>query len=283
MGTSISNLNGVQQNALFHLSKSLKRVLRPLMIICYGHRSSISFQSSAFFNAGIEKNMSSVFDIFIMVSDEEILSDGTLYELARRSCQDKSVDNLMIFRKRDVLLNLQHKNRFFSTVLRGGILMHGNKDTLQLLPSSLSVPAFNTDREKLVLKRLLQQAQYSIGLAVQNLQNDRYDPQLNLLLLNEGATYCLRYFMAAHWGIEINGNFKQLLSFSGNVSTLLKDLFPNNTMEETVLFHVINGSFIDEGFCPGPGMIQTLLKRVTKMLAVSHSAVQRKMAQLLPV
>lgn len=44
MKTSISNLNGEQQNILNHLCENLKRALSPLMIICYGHRSETAFK-----------------------------------------------------------------------------------------------------------------------------------------------------------------------------------------------------------------------------------------------
>jgi hypothetical protein len=62
----------------------------------------------------------------------------------------------------------------------------------------------------------------------------------------------------------------------------LKMIFPCNTMEEVILFHIINLDLIDEGFCLRDTIIRTLFKRVSKMIAASQSCAQRKIAQLLP-
>lgn len=281
MRTSISNLNGEQQNILHHLSKCLKRTIRPLMIICYGHRSSVCFQSSAFFNAGMEKKNSSVFDLFILIRDDEILPDSALQEIARRSSPDGRADNLIFFRMKDVLINLEHQNRFFSSIFRSGILLYGDKSSLKLLPHPLPPVCFTNDREKELLYKLLQHAQKCAAEVEHHLKHGSDNPQLSLILLNEAAACAVRYFMVAYWGIDIHGDLKQLLSFSENINPALKNVFPNNTAEEVLLFHLINLSFIDQGFCPGAFTIQTLFKRVLKMIAIGQHAAQKKIAQLL--
>lgn len=282
MRTSISNLNGDQQNILNHLSKNLKRAVKPLMIICYGHRSSITFQNSAFSNCGIEKKSQSVFDLFLIISDEEILPDSSILEIARRNCDENTIDNLMVFRMHDVLLNLKHKSRFFSGIFRSGILLYGDKNALAMIPHPLPPVCFAGNPEKAELLTLLQQAQQCLGKVERNLDNGHDDPQLNILLLNASAVYALRYFIAAYLGIDIRGGLRKLLSLSVNISNELNAVFPRSTMEEKILFHVINLSFIDEGFCPGPMVVQTLFKRVANMVAVSQGMVHRKLTQLLP-
>lgn len=283
MRTSVSNLNGDQQNILNHVSKNLKRALKPLMIICYGHRSSITFQNSAFSNSGIEKKSQSVFDLFLVISDEEILPDSSLLEIARRNCDGNTVDNMMIFRMRDVLLNLKHKSRFFSGIFRSGILLHGDKNALAMIPHPLPPVCFAGNAEKTELLTLLQQAQQCLKKVERNLDDGQDDPQLNILLLNASAVYALRYFISAYLGMDIRGGLRKLLTLSVNVSNELAAVFPGSTMEEKILFHVINLSFIDEGFCPGPTVVQTLFKRVSNMVAISQGMVHRKLAQLLPV
>jgi|GEM_PF-2975031 len=281
MRTSISNLNGVQQNALSHLSKNLKRSINPLMIICYGHRSSTTFQSSAFSNSGVEKRSSSVFDLFILISNDEVLPDSSILEIARRNCIEGNAANIIVFRMGHVLLALQNKNRFFSGIFRSGILLYGDKDAMKMLPHPLPPVCFVNRSEKEGLKSLLQHAQQCLAKVEQGLQDGYYDPQLNIILLNESCVYITRYYIAAYWGIEMHGDLKKLLNFTLNINSVLADLFPCNTMEESILFHVINLSFIDEGFCPGPVILETLTKRVGKMIAVSQGGAQKKIAQLL--
>lgn len=282
MRTSISNLNGDQQNVLSHISKNLKRAVKPLMIICYGHRSSITFQNSAFSNSGIEKRSQSVFDLFLVISDEEILPDSSLLEIARRNCDGNTVNNLMIFRMHDVLLNLKNKSRFFSGIFRSGILLYGDKNALAMIPHPLPPVCFAGNQEKAGLLNLLQHAQQCLRQVERNLNDGHDDPQLNIILLNASAVYALRYFIAAYLGMDIRGGLRKLLGLSVNVNNELNAVFPGSTVEEKILFHVINLSFIDEGFCPGPMVVQTLFKRVSNMIAISQGMVHRKLSQLLP-
>ncbi|SEA81673.1 hypothetical protein [Pedobacter hartonius] len=282
MRTSISNLNGEQQNKLNHLSRDLKRALNPLAIICYGHRAGVSFQSSAFLNSGVRKSNSSVFDIFLMINNDETLPDSVVLEIARRSCAAHTAGNIIVFRMQDVLLNLKNESRFFSSIFRNGILLHGNKNALRLLPAPLPPVCFTSDYEKQALHTLLQYSQQCLLRVEKNLKDGYDDPQLNLILLNESAVFSIRYFIAAYWGTEIQAGLNDLLKFSTNITDDLNGLFPCNTMEELIMFHVINLDLIDEGFCAGDALIRTLFKRVSRLVALSKSCAQRKIAQLLP-
>lgn len=239
MRTSISNLNGKQQNAVSHLSKSLKQALKPLMIICYGHRSSVTFQSSAFSATGLEKKNQSVFDVFIVISDDEILPDSSILEIARRNCSG-SADNLMIFRMNKVLSALQNKSRFFSGIFRNGILLHGNKDAVKMLPHPLPSVHFTTSHEKKGLSALLQHAQLYLKKVELNLAGGCDDPHLSIIFLNESCVSVLRYYIAAYCGFKMDGDLRMLLSFTKNINNTLIDQFPCNTMEEVILYHVIN-------------------------------------------
>jgi hypothetical protein len=282
MKTSISNLNGAQQNRLHHLSKGIKRTLNPLIIICYGHRASVKFQSSVFLESGSPKTSSSVFDIFLMISDEETLPNSSVLEIARRSSTADNIGNIMVFRMQEVLSGLQQKNKFFSGIFRKGILLHGNKNAVRLLPHPLPPVCFINADEKQELCILLQRAQQSLLKVERNLKTGCDDSHVNILLLNESAIFSLKYYIAAHWGITMEGKFKDLLRFTFNITGKLNQIFPCNTMEELILFHIINLSLIDEGFCPGDATVRTLFKRVSEMIAFSQSCVQRKIAQLLP-
>jgi hypothetical protein len=279
MKTTISNLNGQQQNALNHLSKSLRRAIQPLMIICYGHWSSTAFRSSVFLNTGMQKKNAAVFDIVIIVSDHEILPDSVLMEIAKRNSLGNPAERLIILRMADVLRNLEQNNRFFSLIFRKGIVLHASKEVLNMLPDPL--PAVNSIAalEKQRLDSLLQQARVCLNKAELALGSGTGDPGLITLLLNESAVFAARYFIAVYCGIELQGEFKKILNFSANISASLTAVFPRNTPEEQLLFHVINLTFIDEGFFPGMAILSILCKRVARLLAVSKSAAQQKLAE----
>jgi len=280
MKATISNLNGEQQNALNHLSKRLKVALRPLMIICYGHRSATTYKSSVFQHAGMEKNSSSVFDIMIIVDDDEVLPDSSLMEIAKRNSMGNPPERLIVLRMADVLVNLKHKNRFFSAIFRKGILLYANKDALKLIPHPLPVLNSIGIHEKQRLATFLQYAQECLDKVERDLSSGSSDLFLIMLLLNESAVYAGKYFIGAHCGIELQGDFKKIISFSANINTALTAIFPRNTPEEQLLFHIINLTFIEEGFFPGSALIEVLYKRIVSLIAVSQSHSQKKMAEL---
>lgn len=280
MRATISNLNGEQQNVLNHLSKNLRRALQPLMIICYGHRSSTTFKTSVFLNTGIEKKNSSVFDILIIVSDDEVLPDSSLMEIAKRNSLDNPPERLIVLRMADVLLNLEYKNRFFSAIFRKGILLHANKDALKLIPHPLPPLSSITIHETKRLATFLQYAQECLDRVERDLDSGENDPFLMMLLLNESAVYAGKYFIGAYCGIEMQGEFKKIINFSANINAALTEIFPRNTAEEQLLFHVINLTFIEEGFSAGSAIIRILCKRVAKLIAVSQAYSQKKIAEL---
>jgi len=283
MKTSISNLNGEQQNLLNHLNKNLKRALRPLMIICYGHRSGTIFKSSSFSKAGIEKKNWSAFDLVVLIDDNEVLPDLALQEIAVRNCRQNADDHVLVFRMREVLTDLERKNRFFASIFRHGILLHANKDALKLIPDRLPSVCFMSKQEKAHLFKLMKHAQQCLTRAEEELKENNADPYLSLLLLNESAIYAVRHFIVAHCGIEIRGELKDTLNFSVNINQQLTDIFPCSTIEEKLLFQIISLSFITEGYRPGPEILPILVNRIGKMISVSQSSSDRKTADLLPV
>jgi len=280
MRTTISNLNGEQQNILHHLSKRLKRTVQPIMIICYGHRSLTSFRTSVFGNTGIEKTNTAVFDILIVVSDDEVLPDSSLMEIARRNSMDNPPERLIILRMRDVLLNLEQRNRFFAAIFRKGIMLHANKDAIKMLPNPL--PASNSidisENQRLAI--FLKYAKECLNKAECDLNSVNNDPFMLMLLLNASAVYAGRYFIGAHCGIELKGDYKKIIDFSATLNTALTELFPRNTREEQLLFYVINLTFIDEGFFPGQAIIEILCKRISSMITVCQSLSQKRIAEL---
>ena len=150
-----------------------------------------------------------------------------------------------------------------------------------MLPHPLPSVHFITSQEKKGLSILLKHAQLYLKKVELNLDGECDDPHLSIIFLNESCVSILRYYIAAYCGFEMDGDLRTLLSFTKNINNTLIDQFPCNTMEEVILYHVINLSFIDEGFCPGPAILQILFKRVSKMLTVIQSSAQKKISTLL--
>lgn len=278
MKTSISNLNGEQQNKLHHLNKALKTALNPLAIVCYGHRSQINLHSSAFLNSGTVKTNISVFDIFLMLSDSEVLPDAVVLEIAKRCFKKDIAGNVIIFRLQEVLQGLQNRSRFFSAIFKKGILLYGNKNIMQNLPGHTPAVCPANDQEKQHLSILLRQAQGQLLKAERNLNGCISDLRSIIALLHESAVFSLRYFIVAHWGSDIHGDFKDLLKCTVNTGGEFSRIFPCDTTEEVVLMDIMNLSLLDEGYCPGNHTILTLVKRASKILSVSQRCVQRKIA-----
>lgn len=181
-----------------------------------------------------------------------------------------------------VLLGLQLKQRFFASIFRKGILMSANKEAVHALPNPLPAACFITNSEKERLFILRRHAKKHLAQVKKGLHDISADPYLMLLQLNESAVYILKYFILANCGLEIRENLKRTFNFSNNISDALLKVFPCDTTEEELLFHMMDLSFIDEGFCPGSEVIRILCKRITKMLAISEGISKIKIAELLP-
>jgi len=198
MSTSISNLNGEQQNGLHHLNKALKRALNPLAVICYGHRAQVNLQSAVCLNSVPVKINTSVFDIFLMISNDEALPDSTVLEIAKRCFSEDIAGNILVFRMREVLLGLLNRSRFFSVIFRKGILLQGNKIVMDALPiphPSAFVAAYH---EKQQLSSLLQRAQQHLLRAEILLKARISDTQLTVIHLHESVIFSLCYDTAAY-------------------------------------------------------------------------------------
>lgn len=281
MKTAIANLNGEQQNSLFHLSKKLKSALNPLMIICYGHRSATHIRTTAFAGAAVEKYNEAIFDIFLLISDDEVLPNSTLLEIARRNSSGYTADNILIFRMKDVLLNLNARNRFFASVFRKGILLYGNKNALKLLPSPLPAVCFTNRSERENIAALSRQAQRYLNEAKRQLKEEKPELQLVMYLLNKSAVSGVKQFILAHLGIDMEGELRTLLNLSLNINNELTAIFPANTIEEALLFNTLNLSMKEERFILQPSLVKVILERVAKLIAVSEACSQRKISTLL--
>lgn len=282
MRTSMSNLTGEQQNSLHHLAKALKRALNPIAIICYGHQANIDFQYSVFSKSGTVKNSTSVFDIFLMLSDADSLPDPAVLEIAKRCFPEHIAGHVIVFRRSEVLSGLKNGNRFFSCIFRKGVLLYGNKNAMPEFPGNIPSSGVMTYHERQQLSFLLQQARQSLFAAELNLKTGMDDIQSAIGSLHECVIFSLRYFIGACWGTELRGDLRDLLTCTSGTDKALARIFPCNTTEEAVLFDVLNLSLIDQGFSPGDRMVQTLFKRASGILAISRRAARRKMAELLP-
>jgi len=280
MTSSISHLNGDQQNKLNHLSKNLKNLVKPVAIICYGHRSTTYVQNSVFTNPATSTKKNTVFDIFLIINDHETLTEPTIKEMIKLNCGKNVTEHLLIFRLNEVISGLKDRNRFFLTVFKKGILLSGSNELLKLLPDSLSVPSLITVKEKRELGCLAAFAQRSIEAVKLNLLDDYLNPRECLINLNAAAVSVLRYYIAGICGIGACEDFKSLLEFSTGINDKLKRFFPANTPEEIIFMEIMNLSFIDEGFCPDASIIRTLCKRVATMITVSQSVVEQKFSAL---
>jgi hypothetical protein len=278
MRTSISNLNGEQQNRLHHLNKVLKRAIKPSAIICYGHRTQINFQHSAFLKSGDVKTNTSVFDIFLMISDDEPLPDTIVLKIAKRCFPKDIAGNIIVARMQEVLSGFRKGSRFFAGIFKKGIVLHGNSNVIQVLTGHFPPAGYFAGEEKQLLSSLLQQAQQQLLRAERSLKAGLSDTHTAIAGLHESVIFSLRYFIAAYWGTDLKGDCRTLLKCTANTNIEFSRVFPCNTTEETILLDLINLSLIDKGFCPGEQMLRTLSKRASAILALSQRHVQRKFA-----
>lgn len=262
MKNTISNLNGVQQNQLHHLSLSIRRTARPLLIVCYGYRSTATVQSSAFSGTCTVRKCHNEFDFFILIRKEECLSDDALREMILRSAGPGIRLNIIVYRQNRPALQRMKDRYFLKTICRNGIVLYGEPRKLfadqELSGQTVKMP--ETDH-----LQFLHTGRKQLREAGKILEKGPADLQYCLLLLNSAAFQAMKQLICTHWGYLPEGNLHTLAGYAATISPLPAALFPCSTIEEKLLYNLLLLNYIDEGFCPAAPLLQVLHQRVSKL------------------
>ncbi|MGJ7033423.1 hypothetical protein [Niabella hirudinis] len=133
MKNYINQLNGKEQNAVHCIKKLIATQLDPLLIYCFGYKTSVSTRRSAFVKKQFAEERHFTCDLLIITP-----SAVTVDEERRAAIQEMVAHfgtvNMVIHPLGFVLRQLDEGNLFFSWVHKNGMLLYDRNNSLQLLP-----------------------------------------------------------------------------------------------------------------------------------------------------
>ena len=136
MKNYIGQLNSKEQNAVYCIRKLIANQLNALIIYCFGCKTNISIQRSAFTKTHFKEERQFTCDLLIITPDTTVVDEEKRRDIQEMIGHFGRV-NMVIHPLSFVLRKLNEGNIFFSWVQREGMLLFDRNNTTQLLPSAV--------------------------------------------------------------------------------------------------------------------------------------------------
>lgn len=261
---SISHLTKQEQTDLRHIVKTLSAGLQPALVFCFGIRLLQQLRRSCFTQKRRKESHDAVYDLLIILNDNDTLQEDTAATVAKRMMGDTVKTNMIVHRFSFMKEELLQMNFFFSWMYRSAILLINRDNSLsQLLPQKKKTDILPVSTETFVtVKEGLDKAKALLTAINEQWPLQSYDPTLQMI--RETAKEIMKAFIKTTLGYDArNCSVETMIKLSENFSDMLPELFPNNTMEERQLYVLLTETAtVDE--IPGANL-GILLKRIKQL------------------
>jgi hypothetical protein len=261
---SISHLTGREQTDLRHIIKTLSVTVHPLLLYCYGMRSSRHLHRSCFTQKRKNDSGYSVYDLLIIIHDKEALTDEAVALVAKRMIGSSTNATILVHRFSFMKTQLLEMNFFFTRVHRSAILLINRDNSFAQLPPQNKktdiLPA--SQQTHAAIKERLDKAKSTLAMVQEQWTLQPYGATLKLIqaaaseiikaLILSGPGYD-----AAHCSIEM------MLRLSENFTTMPAESFPDNTAEEKNIYSLLIAETVPENINHHTMMV--LLNRVKEL------------------
>lgn len=136
MKNYMGQLNGKEQNAVHCIKKLITNQLNALIIYCFGCKTNISIQRSAFTKSHFKEERQFTCDLLIITPDQIVVDEEKRADIQEMISHFGAV-NMVIHPLNFVLRKLNEGNIFFSWVQREGMLLLDRNNSTQLLPPAV--------------------------------------------------------------------------------------------------------------------------------------------------
>ncbi|SFQ02424.1 hypothetical protein [Parafilimonas terrae] len=133
MKNYISQLNGMESNAIHCIKKLVAAQLNALMIYCFGCRTSSVITRTAFIKRQLKEDRHFTCDLLVITPDHIQAGEEKLAEIQEMVAHFGTV-NMVVHPLYFVLKHMNEGNLFFNWVHKNGMLLFDRNNTLQLLP-----------------------------------------------------------------------------------------------------------------------------------------------------
>jgi len=242
---SISHLTGKEQNDLRHIAKAIATSLQPPMVFCYGSRLSQQIRRSCFLQKKRNESSDAVYDLLIILNDNEPLQESTAATIVQRIVGDGVKTTVLVYRLFYVKQQLMEGSFFFSWIHRSAILLINRNNIFTQLPpqrkKTKTVAMFTETYTE--IKRCLENTKSLLAEV-----NDKWELQpyaVTLQLIRNAAKEIIKAFIYTGLGYNADDlSLETMISLSGNFSTVIPGLFPCNTPEEDHLYLLLTDKII---------------------------------------
>jgi len=234
---SISHLTGKEQNDLRHIAKAITTTLQPPMVFCYGSRLTQQIRRSCFLQKKRNESTDAVYDLLIILDDNETLQESTAATVVQRIVGDGVNITVLVYRLSYVKQQLMEGSFFFSWLHRSAILLiNRNNNFMQLQPQQQKTDTVAMFTETYNdIKKCLDNAKALLEEA-----NDKWALQpfvVTLQLIRNASKQIIKAFIYTGLGYNADDvSLEAMITLSENFSTVIPMLFPCNTPEEDHLY-----------------------------------------------
>ena len=233
-------------------------------MFCYGSRLSQQIRRSCFLQKRRNKSATGVYDLLIILDDNDALQEAALQLLRQRVIGSAITATIVVYRLSYVKQQLMEGNFFFSWTHRSAILLiNRNNMFMQLPPQQKKTTALPIFTETYTdIKKCLGDAKDI--LAETNSQWALQPYMVTLQHIHNAAQEIMKAFI--YTGLGYNGNdlaMEMMVQLSANFSTVFYDLFTRNTPEEEHLYLLLTAPATLTDAQPETLLI--LFKRVSKL------------------
>lgn len=285
MHTSISHLTGKEQNDLRHISKRLAENIAPEFIFCYGNRTVVEVARSCFTQSRRTEKFSSIYDIVIIVSDEEKVDDNAILVFAENVLRNYAQTNIIVHRKGFVFKEIEEGNFFFSWLFRSAMLLHSKGKISQHknshpFPKSKAIMYPDTYAQ---LKQFQNYARSFLTCAREHYRGRSH--AMALYMIKQSIVASCKYLLFGCLGYQFHEHdLDRLFNLTHNFTSEVINLFPRNTKEEIRLFQLLldamGTAYTNEMKNPTEIELIILIHRTAHLMQVSEKVINKKIAIL---
>jgi hypothetical protein len=280
---SISQLTGREQTDLRKVTKRLVENISPELIFCYGSRVAETVTRSCFTQKRRNEDCLAMYDLVIIISDNEQFEDTIITTLAERLLKKDVLANVIVHREGFVHTEIEEGNFFFSWIFRSAIILYDKNNALKRMPPlTTKTKCFKMYPQTAhAVREHFANAKSYLSAAGEQYRNNVYAD--SLYLLNQSAVSSCKSVIRGCLGYEIiSPGLGKLISLTCNFTEEIFNVLPRDTKEERHLFSLLSevptADKNNELGTLHPEEISILLERVQQMQQVSEDIKHQKAA-----
>jgi HEPN domain-containing protein len=239
MHTSISHLTGKEQNDLHHITKRIVENIGPELIYLYGSRLVHEINRSFFIEKRRTETFTSMYDLVIIISDEERLEEGAIRIFCENIARQYGKVNLIVHRKDYLIQQIVEGNFFFCWIHRFAIMLHSREKLPEFVLKGKSKAVATLYKEVYPGFTKFQANAKSYLRTARERQKEKAYPIALHMVKQSVENSCQSLIYSCTGYLAATGNLPRIFNYTRNFTADAISIFPENTKEEKRLFQLL--------------------------------------------